>query len=378
MISPYEFAQKQLELTAEFAQFVVDHPEVDEQLPEESYMSFLCGGSQMEIRSGDQLLALMRDYQVPCLLAAAVELDVFQALADTSLTAGQVAERVRADLRAVTILLDALASVGLLRKHDAQYSVPSELLPLVSPSHPQSVLGMLRHQANCLRRWTRLPWVVQSGAAAPREAGVRGAEADQAAFIDAMNVACRDVADDLIRQVNPGGFRCLLDIGGGPGTWTLAWLRAEPAARAILFDLPHVIPMARQRIEEAGCAARVALAPGDFYTDPLPSGADLAWVSAIIHQNSREENRALYRRVAEALGGGGQIFIRDFVMDDSRTVPAAGALFAVNMLVATPGGNTYTLSEIREDLESAGFTDVQLVRRDNGMHSVVRGRRPAG
>jgi hypothetical protein len=110
----------------------------------------------------------------------------------------------------------------------------------------------------------------------------------------------------------------------------------------------------------------------------LPSGADLAWVSAIIHQNSREENRALYRRVAEALGGGGQIFIRDFVMDDSRTVPAAGALFAVNMLVATPGGNTYTLSEIREDLESAGFTDVQLVRRDNGMHSVVRGRRPAG
>jgi hypothetical protein len=145
--------------------------------------------------------------------------------------------------------------------------------------------------------------------------------------------------------------------------------------RAILFDLPEVIPLASERLTNCGVADRVELVSGDFYVDRLPRGADLVWVSAIIHQNSREENRALFRRVAEALASGGQLLIRDIVMDESRTAPPAGALFAVNMLVATAGGGTYTLAEIRDDLHSAGFGDIQLIRRDEGMHSVVAAHR---
>ena len=154
----------------------------------------------------------------------------------------------------------------------------------------------------------------------------------------------------------------------------MAWLQAEPAARAILFDLPAVIPLARERLTACGVADRVALVAGDFDRDPLPRGADLVWLSAIIHQNSPDENRVLYRRVAEALEPGGRVLIRDIVMDESHTSPVAGALFAVNMLVATAGGGTYTLAEIREDLQDAGFDDVQLVRRDEGMHAVVAAR----
>jgi hypothetical protein len=145
--------------------------------------------------------------------------------------------------------------------------------------------------------------------------------------------------------------------------------------RAILFDLPEVIPLARERLTQCGVAERVDLVAGDFYVDPLPRGVDLVWMSAIIHQNSPDENRALYRRAAEALESGGRLLIRDIVMEPSRTAPPAGALFAVNMLVATAGGGTYTLAEIRDGLHSAGFEDVQLIRRDEGMHAVVSARR---
>jgi O-methyltransferase domain len=99
--------------------------------------------------------------------------------------------------------------------------------------------------------------------------------------------------------------------------------------------------------------ARVELHAGDFNTDDLPKGADLAWVSAIIHQNSPDQNRALYKQVAIALEQNGWIYIRDIIMESSRTAPVAGALFAVNMLSGT---------------------DVELVRRDEGMHSIVRAR----
>jgi SAM-dependent methyltransferase len=328
----------------------------------------------MKIQDGEQLLALMRGFQVPCVLAAAADLDVFNLLAAAPRSASEVATRLHCDLRAMTILLDALTGIGILVKTVERYGLDPAAAPLVVDGSPPSVAAMLRHQANCLRRWSQLPWVVQSGRPADAGSSVRGPEADQASFIGAMHDIANTVAEPLIREINPRGFRCVLDVGGGSGTWTLAWLQAEPAARAILFDLPAVIPLARRRLTACGVADRVDLAAGDFYRDPLPRGADLVWLSAIIHQNSPDENRSLYRRAAEALEPGGRILIRDIVMDESHTSPVAGVLFAVNMLVATPGGGTYTLAEIREDLKSAGFGDVQLVRRDEGMHAVVAAR----
>jgi len=280
---------------------------------------------------------------------------VFNLLSAVPLSAAEVADRLGCDRRAMTILLDALGSIGMLVKLEGRYAVAPKVAPLVVDASPHSVASMLRHQANCLRRWARLPWVVQTGRPADAGSSVRGPDADQQSFIGAMHDISNAVAEPLIREINPGGVRCVLDVGGGSGTWTLAWLQTDPALRAILFDLPEVVRLASERLTHRGVAERVDLIAGDFYMDPLPRGADLVWLSAIIHQNSREENRTLYRRVAEALESGGRLLIRDIVMEESRTAPPAGALFAVNMLVATAGGGTYTLAEIRDALQSAGL-----------------------
>ena len=90
-----------------------------------------------------------------------------------------------------------------------------------------------------------------------------------------------------MERLSPLRFQRLLDIGGASGTWTIAFLRAVPEATAVLFDLPQVMPLARERLTRAGLADRVSLVAGDFYTDDLPGGADFAWLSAIAHQNSR-------------------------------------------------------------------------------------------
>ncbi|MFH0981937.1 MAG: methyltransferase, partial [Planctomycetota bacterium] len=128
----------------------------------------------------------------------------------------------------------------------------------------------------------------------------------------------------------------------------------------------------------AGLRDRVKLVAGDFEMDPLPAGADLAWVSAIIHQNSRAQNRRLFSAVCAALADGGQLLIRDVLMDDSRTSPVAGALFAIHMLVGTEEGGTYTFDEIREDLEATGFGNATVLRRDEAMHSIVRAQKQNG
>ena len=164
---------------------------------------------------------------------------------------------------------------------------------------------------------------------------------------------------------------------GPPARGSSRLLRAVPTARGTIFDLPDAIRQARQRIGETPFAGRIEFAAGDFYRDELPAGADLAWVSAIIHQHARDDSRALFAKVYRALTPNGRIAIRDFVMDPDRIRPAAGALFAVNMLANTERGATFTFAEIAEDLQAVGFQDVQLRIPSDDMNSVVMAHRPA-
>jgi SAM-dependent methyltransferase len=195
------------------------------------------------------------------------------------------------------------------------------------------------------------------------------------AFIGAMHVVASKAAPAVVAAVNPGRAHRLLDVGGGSGTYTLAFLEAVPAMQATLFDLPPVIEMARDRVQAAGMVDRVTLTTGDFYKDELPSGNDLALLSAIIHQNGPAQNEALYGKIYRALDSGGRIVVRDHVMSADHTQPLEGALFAVNMLAATEEGCTYTFDEIKSGLTAVGFTRINLIQT-KGMFSLVEGFKP--
>jgi len=323
----------------------------------------------------EKVLELARDHQPSCVLATAADWDVFTALRAQPRSADELAGELHVDARGLTVLLDALTAMSLLHKVDGRYSVPPDVADLLARDGERSVLPMIQHQANCLRRWAQLARVVQTGMPADDVGSVRGPAADREAFIGAMHTICKPVADEVIADLGPRPFRHLLDIGGASGTWTITWLRAVPGATATLFDLPEVVPLAARRLVEEGLADRVTLVPGDFETDELPAGADLAWLSAICHQNSRAQNRALFGRIHRALAAGGTLFVRDVVMDDTHTQPVGGAMFAVNMLVATPGGSTYSLAEYSEDLQAAGFANPTLCRSDPWMNAVIRADR---
>jgi hypothetical protein len=324
----------------------------------------------------DSLLELGRSYQAAAVFAAAADLDLFDALAHDALPARELARKLHCDLRGLVIVLDALAALRLLTKRAGSYSLPVGSAAYLTSDGPHSILAMAQHQANCLRRWTQLATTVKTGRPVMCIASLRGKAGDAAAFIGAMHNVSAPIANQVIRAIQPLRFRHLLDLGGASGTWTLAFLRAFPSAQGTLFDLPHVIPMARRRLQAAGLLHRVKLVAGDFMADKLPSGADLAWVSAIVHQNSRVQNRALFTTVFQALLPGGHIAIRDILMDSTRTHPLAGALFAVNMLVSTDAGGTFTFDELREDLQAAGFIQPLVRRHDEAMNSVVVGRNP--
>jgi precorrin-6B methylase 2 len=322
-------------------------------------------------RTAQEILDLARLYQPACVLTAAAVLDVFSPLHAKPMTAEALAGKLGADPRATAILLDALVALKFLSKHGEEYSVPEDVAGLLTEQSAENVLPMLRHMANAVRRWAELPKIVQTGKCAEIAPSIRGADADIEAFIGGMNNISKPIAAGVIDKIQPSKYSHILDIGGGPGTWTIAFLRAADEAKATLFDLHAVIPIARQQFAEARLTDRVNLVEGDYNTDALPEGADLAWLGAICHQNSRKQNRDLFIRTHTALSEGGVIVIRDVIMDPSHTSPTSGALFAITMLVATEAGGTYTFDEYREDLCEAGFSEVALVHRDEFMNSLI-------
>ena len=317
----------------------------------------------------ESLSALARGFMDSRVFLTAAELDLFTLLADGPLSLEQAAAARGADRRALAILLDALTAMGLLEKSDGRWATPPSLAPLLTSRSERSLLPLALHSVNLWDRWSRLTETV---------AGTRPVAGDgwTRSFIGAMHAIAAPQADAIVAAVGAGSARRLLDVGGGPATYTLAFLRAAPGLRATLFDLPEVVELARENATRAGLVDRVDLVAGDLRTDALPGGHDLAFVSAIVHMLGPAGNVALFRKVHDALLPGGRIVLRDHVMSPDRTAPRAGALFAVNMLVGTKDGGTFTLEELSAWLEEAGFARPRLLRDGERMDALVEAVRP--
>ena len=322
------------------------------------------------------IFGLARNFMEPRILLTGAELDLFTLLTPVPLSAEEVTARIGADLRATTILLDGLSAMGLLNKQAGKYHCPPSISPFLSAEAPNSILPMILHMAHVWERWSGLTSIVKGVRVQEKPTPPSEDAEELRAFIGAMHAIAARLAPRIVAAVNPGASRALLDVGGGPGTYTLAFLQAVPEMRGTLFDRPAVVEMARERLSEAGVLSRVSLVSGDFYRDEFPPGHDLAFVSAIIHQNNPGQNLDLFRKGFRALVPGGRIVIRDHVMASDRTRPKDGAIFAVNMLVGTSGGNTYTYDEIEDDLTHAGFIRVRLLQSGEHMDGLVEGFKP--
>ncbi|MGZ4864233.1 MAG: methyltransferase [Halobacteriota archaeon] len=322
-----------------------------------------------------EIMSLVSKFQESRISLTAAEMNIFTLLAKKPMSAQDIADRLEATVRGVTILLDAVVSMGLLEKKDEKYYCPAEVASMLSKESPTSIMPIVTLATGGWKRWSDLTDIVRRG---NRIGGTafNFKESEQEAFTSAMHASAHKMAPGIVAAIKPGVARKLLDIGGGSGAYTEAFLEASPGLAATIFDLPAVINIARQGLATTGLLDRVQFIAGDFCKDELPTGHDLALLSAIIHQNSLEQNIELFRKILRALEPEGRLVIRDHVMSSDHTQPTSGAFFAVNMLVVTAGGRTYSFEEIKSALESAGFVKVNLIQPDERMTGLVEGFKP--
>jgi len=306
------------------------------------------------------LSEILRGFQASRIALTAVELNVFTAVG-AGATANEVASRIGADPRATAILLDALTALGLLEKHRATYRNTTDTARYFDEASPGNERLATLHTLHMWDSWSTLTECVRAGGSVlVREEKPRDEDWTEA-FIAAMARNATERAPQIVAAVGAADVRRLLDIGGGPGSYAIAFAQANPELRAVILDKPEVLEIARRHVQAAGLEERITLQPGDLTCDRFGEGYDLVLLSNICHMLGPEENRDLLARAGAALAPGGRLVIQDFILDGSRTNPQPAAIFAVNMLVATAKGNSYTEQEYAEWIEAAGLTGVRRI-----------------
>ena len=220
--------------------------------------------------------------------------------------------------------------------------------------------NIVSHIGNTLPQWTHIEETLCTGQAQRSERAQRTPE-ELRAFILGMDDIGRTSARDMLGVIDLSRYRNLLDVGGGPATYTITFLEAHPEMMGNVFDRPDVLEIAREQVQRAGLGERVAYRPGDLTCDALGAGYDLILVSNIIHSYSPETNRRLVRNCFAALQPGGTLIIKDFLTDNDRSGPAFSLMFALRMLLACGEGDTYSFANVQSWTDDAGFAAGRVV-----------------
>jgi 2-polyprenyl-3-methyl-5-hydroxy-6-metoxy-1,4-benzoquinol methylase len=308
--------------------------------------------------SPDQIVEIAVAFQRCRVLLTAYELDLFTALGEEEKSSSEVAKALGTDARATDRLMNALCALELLEKKEGLFANTPLASRFLIKGKPQYLAGLM-HIVHLWETWSTLTQAVQRGQSVVTAPINKRSEDWFKAFIEAMNERAKKHAPVVVDMLDLSGVSTVLDVGGGSGAYSIAFVRAREGIRATVFDLPKVIHLTNGYISQEGLSDKINTITGDFDIDDIPGRFDLVFLSAIIHSNSPEQIQTLLRKSSNALNPGGQIVIQDFIMDEDRTTPAFGTTFSLNMLVGTEAGDTYTESEVRTWMEEAGFIQIQ-------------------
>lgn len=325
------------------------------------------------------VLDLLEAFRRSKAMFAAVSLGVFDALAAGPMRPAPLAAELGCDGPSLLRLLDACVGLGLLRRDDRGYANTPAATSYLTKASPRRLTGYVNFSNDVMwRLWAHLDdavregthrWKQAYGSDGPIFAQFFRTEEAKREFLMGMHGFGLISSPHVVSAFDLGRFRRLVDLGGATGHLAIAACRRWSNLRAVVFDLPEAVPLAREVTEASLVADRIETAAGDFFTDPLPAG-DLFALGRILHDWAEEKCLRLLRRVHAALPPGGAVLVAEKLMDDDRCGPRWAQMQDLNMLTCTEGRER-SLAEYEALLTAAGFHDIRGCRTSSPLDAVI-------
>jgi acetylserotonin O-methyltransferase len=314
------------------------------------------------------ILDLMEAFRRSKAMFAAVALGVFDRLERGPADAGMLAADLHSETEPLERLLDACVALGLLTKRDGRYANEPVSSAYLCRESERTLTGYILYSNDVLfRLWTYLETAIREGGPRWKQAfGADGSmfdhffktEDDMRTFLKGMHGLGLLSSPAVAAAFDLSRFHRLLDLGGATGHLAIAATLQYPALQAVVFDLPAVLEVTREELLRwPNISSRIELCSGDFFRDDIPE-ADLIALGRILHDWSGEKVHALLGKIHRALPGGGSVLIAEKLLSEDKTGPVSANMQSLNMLACTEGRER-NLSEYRELLTAAGFSDVR-------------------
>jgi len=313
-------------------------------------------------------------------IQAALKLGLFEALAEHAHDASEIAATIRCNPRATGLVANAMVALGLLDKRGGAFSLTSASRRFLLTASPEYLGGMILFDEAIFPLWSRLEDSIRLGRPARTPDMFQSRPEETALFIRAMDSLVRARGDAVWAADNLelSGISAIADVGGGPGTYLVEFMRRYPRLKGAILDLPATLAVAREILaqRDPAIATRIELVEYDYHRQELPAGFDAVFLSNIIHSEDEPANRAMLQRCYRGLASGGIVMIKDHIMDAGLIEPAAGALFSLYLLLTT-AGRDYSVDEVVRWLRDAGFAGIrcQALPSPPFSSSVVTGRK---
>ena len=317
------------------------------------------------LSSFDEFRHAITAYRLPRVLIAAIELNLFTTIGTDAWAIPNLARDMKVSERGLTILCRNLAMAGLLKKQGETYRNSRLSATALNAHHPAYRGDYLQLIMSHWADWGRLPESVKSGLSLDHD---KADEPDyRRRFTWAMHHRTLETAPKIAAQIDLRRARTLLDLGGGPGTYAMAFLAKNSRLRATVCDRPAALDVAREIASTHKAGSRLSYMPLDLLTEAIPDTFDVIWYSNVLHIYSPQDNQALFLRALAALNPGGRLLIQDaFLHDREGLFPEEASLFAVSMLLFTERGDTYKAAETSTWLTDAGFERIKILRMKKG------------
>lgn len=306
-----------------------------------------------------QLASAFYDSQV---LFVTSDTGIFGYLAEhPEATADDVARDLQLAPRGARLLLDAAVAIDLLEKHGDHYRNTQDSAQFLVPGQPGDLSRAIRYNRDVYQAWGQLGTFVRSGLPVERPALHLGDDPERTrTFVMAMHGRALGIGQLVVPMLDLQDCRQVLDVGGGPGTYSVLLAQRYPHLHATVLDLPGVAAVATELIAAQGLAERVRTLPGDYHSEPFPAGNDAVLLFGMLHQESPDSIRDLLHRAAASLSDHGRIYILDMMTDESHTQPPFSALFGLNMALTTDHGWVFSDAELSDWCAEAGLDHVEI------------------
>lgn len=336
------------------------------------------GSGQPRLPDPSLIMQLALAHRSSMALFAASELDVFSLLSAGPKGAAELAAATSTVAEPMRLLLNACVSIGLLARDDDQYSNSEVAEAFLVKGRPAYIGHGMKYAEDLYPAWGELARLVRTGKPVMEPEEILGKDPEKTrAFIYAMHERARGIGAVLPHGVDLTGRTRLLDVGGGPGTYSISLVRATPGLRSTVLDLPAVLEITREIVAANGCSDRIDTQPGNYLTSEFGSGYDAVLLSGMMHRETAASCQLLLRKAFAALDSNGIVIVSDvFFDDDERTTPPFATFFALSMALTAEHGTTHAKTAMAAWMADAGFTRVEIrtLPRPNP-HSLVIGYR---